>query len=66
MYESTIKNDSSQTIQTNNSRFSTTINPNYPEELLYWISNGKLRFTTHNEHNLYIKQQLIEWRDTLK
>ena len=42
MYESTIKNDSSQNVQTNNSRFNTSINPNCPKEWLYWISNRKL------------------------
>jgi len=49
------KYDSSQTIQTDNSRFNTTINTNCPQEPLYSISNRNLRFT-HDEQKLYIKQ----------
>ena len=49
------KHDSSKIVQTDNSRFNTTINANCLQESLYSISNGNLRFI-HHEHNLYINQ----------
>jgi len=52
------KYDSSQTVQTDNSRFNTMINANCLQESMYSISNGNLRFT-HDEQKLYIKQSTL-------
>ena len=53
------KYESPQTVQTDNSRFNTMINANYPHKSLYSISNKNLRFTLF-EQNLYlIKEKFI-------
>jgi len=57
-HESTIKYQSFQTAQMNNSRLNTMINANFPQESLHSISNGNLRFT-HHVQKLYIKQSTL-------
>ena len=62
MYESTIKNESCQTIQMDNSRFNTMINVNFLQESLYSISNGDLRFTHYEQKLNLMKSTLMTYK----